>query len=490
MTQLKELKNGLFYMLPVLVGNLLPIITLSLFTRVLTPQDYGVFALSQVYAIFVTGVANCGLSIGFERNFFEYPESNQRARLLYTVLLFSLLSLSFFAILTLAFGKLLAREIMGSETYDLILFLAFCSAGITSLKVFFLTYFKNTANAKAFAVYTVDENIGGVGLSLLFVLYFKVGVLGLVLGPLIAGVVVFLLLLVKFLKANPFGLSSGMLKEALKVSLPLTPKIYFGVIGTHFDKYMISLLGTVGGVGIYNIGQKLGYIVFAFMTAVQNIFSPQVYERMFKLGSHGGRSIGKYLTPYLYICIAAGLFVALFSEEAIIILTPPSYHGAIDVASVLALLYGTYFFGKQPQLIYTKKTGITSVLTIVAIALNVVINIPFIKIWGVMGAAYGTLLAGLISGLVSLVISQKYYNIKWEYSKVLAIYGLFFGLTLVSLILRNMEVSYGIRLVFKAGGIISFGLLGFKLGIVSKKAFDSVIMMLRPGIKPVNSKIL
>jgi len=63
----RQIKNSFIYLLPVIVGNLIPILTLPIFTRILTKEDYGVYALSQVYAIFVNGVANFGLTIGYER---------------------------------------------------------------------------------------------------------------------------------------------------------------------------------------------------------------------------------------------------------------------------------------------------------------------------------------------------------------------------------------------------------------------------------------
>ena len=118
---------------------------------------------------------------------------------------------------------------------------------------------------------------------------------------------------------------------------------------------MIGLLNTVGGVGVYSIGQKVAYIVFTYMTAIQNVFSPQVYKRMFEEGEEGGESVGRYLTPFLYISIAVALLISLFSEEIISILTPESYHDSIDIVIVLSMLYGSYFFGKQPQLIFAKR---------------------------------------------------------------------------------------------------------------------------------------
>src|SRR3989338_4976728 len=57
----QQIKNGFIYFLPVVIGNLIPIITLPIFSRILSKEDFGALALSQAYAFFITGIANFGL---------------------------------------------------------------------------------------------------------------------------------------------------------------------------------------------------------------------------------------------------------------------------------------------------------------------------------------------------------------------------------------------------------------------------------------------
>ena len=66
-----------------------------------------------------------------------------------------------------------------------------------------------------------------------------------------------------------------------------------------------------------------------------------------------------------------------------------------------------------------------------------------------MGAAYGTLVAGLISGSISFMVSQKYYKINWEYRKIVLILAIFFMATLSTMFLRGLTIDYIYRLVFK-----------------------------------------
>lgn len=477
----KQLRNAFTYMLPVAVGNLLPLLTLPIFTRILSKEDYGVWALAQVYAVFVNGVANFGLILGYERNFFEHKETKKMSGLLYSTLLFVTVTFFVFGVLTYLFKSQLSQWVIGSSDHAGILFWSYCAAGVVGLKAYYLTYFKNTENAKAFAWYTIDESVLGVLFSLVLVVYLRIGVIGMVWGPLLASFIVFSILSLRFVRFLPVSFDGEALRDSLKISWPLTPRIFFGIMGSQFDKYMIGMLNTVGGVGIYNIGQKVANVVFTFMTAIQNVFSPQVYKRMFEGGEEGGASVGRYLTPFLYISIFAGLMISLFSEEIITVLTPKSYHGAIEIVSILSMLYGSYFFGKQPQLIYAKKTHITSVLTLVGIGLNIAINIPFIYKWGAIGAAWGTLLAGLISVAISFNVSQRYYRIGWEYGKVASIFLIFFGSAITIILLRSYGVSYWLAVVVKLISVAGYLYLGMTLNILTKRNYLLVRNIIAPA---------
>ena len=70
--------------MPSLVSKLIPIVT-----RILTVKDFGIYALGIVYTTFISGIANFGLTIGYERNFFENKESMEKqGALLFSVLSF------------------------------------------------------------------------------------------------------------------------------------------------------------------------------------------------------------------------------------------------------------------------------------------------------------------------------------------------------------------------------------------------------------------
>ena len=477
----QQIKNSFLYLLPTITTALLPFITIPIFTRILTKEDYGVLALAQVYAIFANGLANFGMTAAYDRDYFQYRGNRLKtAQLLYSILLFVMLNFLFLGGLTYLFRGTLSELIIGSVEHGNILFWAFCAQFFYSVTYYYLTYFKNSETARNVVLYTIAGTLINLIISLFLVAYLRIGVIGLIYAQLCSGATIFGILSYKFTASLPPSFDKAIFNESLRIAYPLTPRVFLGVIGTQFDKYMIGLLASVGGVGIYSIGQRVSYIVFYFMTAIENVFSPQVYRRMFDLQDKGGEVIGKYITPFAYISIFLALLVALFSEEVISILTPRSFHGAIDIVAVLSMYYGLLFFGKLngPQLIFTKKTHITSLLTIVRIGITVGLNIPFIMRWGAIGAAWATLLAGLISGSISFFVAQHYYEIKWEYRRIGSIFLTFFGSTILVILLRDGHVNYYARIAIKLTSICVYIYTGVKAGVITTENFTMVRNML------------
>jgi O-antigen/teichoic acid export membrane protein len=478
----QQIKNSFLYLLPTVTTGLLPLITIPIFTRILTKEDYGVLALAYVYAIFVSGFANFGMGAAYERNYFQFRSNRlETAQLLYSVLLFVMLNFLLLAGLTYLFRETLSELITGSMEHGNILFWAFCAQFFNSVSYYYLAYFKNSETAKDFVAYTIASAFINLAISLVLVAYLRIGVIGIIYAQVCSGAIIFGILSYKFTASLPISLSKSIFNESLRIAYPLTPRIFFGVMGTQFDKYMIGLLASMGGVGIYSIGQRVSYIIFMYMTAIENVFSPQVYRRMFDLKEKGSEAIGKYLTPFAYMSVFFALLVALFSEEIISILTPRSFHGAIDIVAVLSMYYGFLFFGKLngSQLIFTKKTHITSLLTIVTISLNIGFNIPFILKWGAIGAAWAMLLSGLISGMISFFIAQHYYKICWEYRKIGTIFLTFFVSSILVLLLREAGVVYHFRLVLKLISMFFYAYIGFEIGIMTTENFLLVKRMLK-----------
>jgi len=470
----KKIKHSFFYLIPSFLGGLLTLVSLPLLTRVLSPEDYGFLALSQVYAIFLTGLANFGLTFSFERDFFEERDKSKQAVLLYTIITFVSIILIIFGSLTFLFldNILVFMNVKSRDVTDLFL-LSFCSVSVTSIKNYFLIFYKNTENAKLFVWFTLDELIINFVLSLLLVLYFKVGIEGIVIAQLFGGSLLLIILLYKFFRMKSFEISYFFLKRSLTLSLPLTPRIFFGIIGAQFDKYIIGIAGTVGNVGVYNIAQKIANMGYVFMSAIQNAWGPPVYKMMFDGNEINKKLIGQFLRPFYYCSIFVCLLIGVFSEEIIYILAPTDYGEGAIIISILSIMYGAQFFGKQNQLIFSKKTVLISVLTLSGIFFNIGLNYVVVFEWGFIGVAWATLISSLLIGIIAYYFSQKSYTIIWpDYTLFIFLYFIFSVLVVVILI--RSDLYYETKVVLKIILTLLYIFFGFALKIISKQNLVTV----------------
>lgn len=467
MTKAPAIASGLWYLLPSVVSAVVPLVTLPVFTRILTPADYGVWALAVAYGVVASGVAGLGLAVGYERNYFEYSGDDERGPLLYSVLACVVLAAATIAGATWIWRGDLAERLTGDRAHGPLIVAGFAANAIAGIKAIYLVYFKNAQQARLHAMYSVDETVLGAAVSLVFVAWLRWGPMGLLAGQSLAGAVVLCLAARRVATDLRPGWSWPLLKDTLGISLPLTPRVFLGVIGNNFDKYLISELSTMGAVGIYTVGQRLAYVVFQFMTAVGNVFTPVLFQRMLSASEEARLSVGRYLTPFAWLSAGIALAVALCAEEALAVLATPSFSAAAPVVSLLAASYGVMFFGKVPQLSVARKTWLASFLTLLSLTLLVTINLYTVSRWGALGAAGGTLAAGLVTTAATLALGQRVYPIQWERRRLLLIFGVAICGAAVAAAAPFYVPNYLARLTLKLAAVVVFIAIGWRLGYAS-----------------------
>jgi O-antigen/teichoic acid export membrane protein len=477
-TARRQAKNSLIYLAPAFVGSAVGLITLPILTRVLTTADFGVWGLATAYGSTVAGIANLGMIIGLERNFFEARTTRERGELLYSVIAFVAVTFGICGVATWVARGWLAQTLMGAPVHGPLLTLTYIAHGVSSLKLYFLSYYKNSHDAGSYVRYTLDETLINSTLSVLLVVGFHTGVMGLAIGHLVATSVVLALLARRFLREVPFGLSAGALQSALRVSLPLTPRVLISGVGSQFDKYILGLLGTLGEVGVYTVGQRIANFVQVAMNALQNVYLPQVYERMVEggIGDPGG-GIGRYLTPYAYASAGGALAASLFAEEALAILASREFAGAALLISIMALTQAVTFFGRQPQLQFVRRMHLVAALSVGMLLWTMVCMAVGTTLLGAPGTALGGLVAGIMGAGVWLGFAQRHNPIRYEWLPLVMMSAPLAVAPVVTVLHALNQLPYPAVLCLKLALVAIFLHLGWRLGYLTLRRVQAAVGM-------------
>ena len=125
------------------------------------------------------------------------------------------------------------------------------------------------------------------------------------------------------------------------------------------------------------------------------------------------------------------------------------------------------FFWKTTSAVVRKKTGLISILSFVTISLNIGLNYPMIKLFGVMGAVWATTIAGILSTGIHFYFGQKYAHINYE--KIVFVLFTYFVFSLISIYLLSnyfpdLDSLTKIKFLF----VIGYSLIGIKAKILKK----------------------
>ena len=482
-TMSKSVKNGSLYLLQIAISGILMLVLMPIISKYLLPNELGMFILAQVYTGIAVGIANLGMLVGYERNFFIFEKlSDKSALLISSAVAFIAFNLLVIIALVYLFQIEINALIFSTNPPSDLLIIVLIGTSASSLSQYYLTFLKNSGMALGYIKYTIVNSIIYFLVAILLITQLKLGSMSLAYAWVISNLTLFTLLFLNFKKKMTLGFDTGMLKEMLKISLPLTPRVFFGTINTHADKILLGFIGSSSLVGVYHMGQTFASIIFQFMTGLGRVFQPEIYRKLFSNKYiDNSYEINNYLLPFFYFSIFIALVIAVFSREIVFILLSNEYQNSAPIIIILSVYYSLMFFGKVTgaQLIYAKKTHITTLLMFLGIAINVSLNIPFIIAWGIIGAAWATTISGVIMTIVGVFIAHKYVKIAWQWRVVFTIFGLYLVAVVFSLVDYNFSIHSQVSLLIRLLIIFIYIVIGRMLGFLSLSEIRKLIFTKR-----------
>ena len=127
----------------------LPFISIPIFTRILTPKDYGLLAMAMIYASFINGFVNLGITLAFERNYFKYIKDKQKiSELFFSSIVFVSINFVFLAGITYFFKDNISLFLTKEREHGILILAALAAHFFSGTAIsFYFTYFKNAERA-------------------------------------------------------------------------------------------------------------------------------------------------------------------------------------------------------------------------------------------------------------------------------------------------------------------------------------------------------
>lgn len=244
---------------------------------------------------------------------------------------------------------------------------------------------------------------------------------------------------------------------SLKLSIPLIGYSIASQVLSVSDRMMISSMVGNSAVGIYSTLYTVSSMSLLVWSAINASFIPYLYQNI-ENPKNKIKSISISLMG-LYGILAITL--TFLAPEIVKILATEEYYKAIyimpPIAAGVFLTSVTNMYSNI--LIYFKKTQYIMYSSIIAAIVNIILNFVFIDLFGYMAAAYTTLVAYVV-----LALLQVYWALKIQKLKNVEIYNnklvflLSIGTILISLSGLILYQATLIRYIFILMGLF-FGII-------------------------------
>ncbi|MFN4233441.1 MAG: lipopolysaccharide biosynthesis protein [Bacteroidia bacterium] len=488
MNPLKKLASQTaIYGLSSILGRLLNYLLVPLYTRVFTPEEYGIVTEMYAYVSFLIII----LTYGMETAFFRFSQSQTNKENVYSTTLISILFTSaLFIIIINIYAKPIA-SVIGYETKSVYINWFAWIIGLDAISAIPFAKLREQKKAKTFAALRLINIFVNIFFNLFFIVYLPQVINNsnhflyhiahklydsqmregyVFVSNLIASAFTLLLLAPSVLKIN-WHFDVQLWKNMLRYALPLLIAGLAGMTNETMDRILIKYLLpkdiSMVQLGIYGACYKVSILMTIFTQAFRFAAEPFFFAQEKESGSAQlYADVMKYFTMAgMIIFLAIMLFIEIVQQ-----FIGEQYREGIGVVPILLL--ANVFFGMFFNLsIWYKLSGKTrygAALSLFGAALTILLNILLIPLMGYMGAAWATLICYFSMLVASYIIGQKKYYIPYDVGRIALIILTAIAIYFISDLLKNV-LSQALKYVFNTFLLILYLVLLFFLERLKKR---------------------
>ena len=402
--------------------SLLLFVRLPILTKWLGASLYGTWSLIWVTIVLITPLATLGLGMAMIRFLAAERDVDRiRERFLSVVFTVFLAGVVVSLILILC-SDLFASSILGDINSSHLIRLASFMILTQALSQMSIAFFRTFRQMKWYSALLVTKAAAQVGL-MVYLLLLGWDLRGVIVAVLASDILCIAIAFSVALRQIGFRFPRFTeMNDYLKYGLPLVPTSAMLWIMSSSDRYIIGYFMQAKDVGIYAAAYSLAHINSLFLGPLQTILLPTVSKSYDNGDMAKTRTYLKYSLKYLVmLSIPAAFGLSVLALPLLRILTTMEFTSGSMVVPFIVLGLVIFEFHRICLYIFylVKKTYWVARLLIISAALNIGLNLLLIPHLGILGAAVATLIAYAVLGILTVVVSFRYFKFDLGFSFIM-----------------------------------------------------------------------
>ena len=429
------------YGLPSIIGRLLNYLLVPLHTGKFSTSEYGEIVEMYSYVAFLVVL----LTYGMETAYFRFQsKADSDHKTIFSTVLISLFSTT---ILFISFATFFASDIATLLKYpdnsEYVIWFAYI-VGLDAISSIPMARLRIENKAIRFAAVNMANILVNIGLNVFWIGYCipaynagesnfildtfyspNIGIGYVFIANLFATIVKFLMVSPYFLKIN-FLFNTAILKNMLVYGGPLLIASIAIIINETSDKILLkwllledmSLFDAKAQVGIYGGVYKLSIIISLFIQAFRYAAEPFFFSQEKEKDSR--ETYALIMKYFVIVCSIIFLVVMLYLDQLKRFVNNEAYWEGLHIVPIL--LFANIFLGIFYNLsVWYKLNGKTkygAMIAVIGAIITIVLNLILIPKIGYTGSAWATLACYATMAVISYLLGQKHYKIKYSLKSI------------------------------------------------------------------------
>ena len=410
-------KDSFSYSIPSFFSKGISIFLIPLYTRFLSPEDYGVFDLFIVFMNIINLTIAFEISQGVARYYIIENSNNEKRMYASTAFWFSFFSYLIFALVCLIFSSEFSFYILGSKNNIFIFQVGVVYIFINGLLQLVQNQFRWQMLSLKYMINSILHVVLTSLTSIVLIYYMNFGIDGLFIGLLVGSLVP---LIIGYYQLRTTFLPTFKLEKLitlLKFTTPLVPASISVWIISYVDRILIQYFHGPYDVGIYGIGHRISSVILIVMVGFQTALTPLIYKHYEDKNTPS--QIALLFKSFLFFIAVCCLILIVFLPNLLKFFISPQF---FESEKVIVLLIPSLIFSQLyiffPGLSIMAKTKYILYINLVGGLINLLLNLFLVQYFSYIGASVASLISQIFVFTAFIFFSQKFYFVKHDWVKI------------------------------------------------------------------------
>lgn len=412
--------TGAAYTAASIISKLIAVALLPLYTRFLSPADYGAAEVMFAAVVAMSIVIRLGVIEALLRFYYKTDENPDRVVSTSFASLFWAGTVA--AIVLMPFAEPLSELLLGTPDAELAR-VAIAGLWVLTLSEYLLTLFRLDERARAFFVVTMLSVALTIPVTIVLVVPLDLGAIGLLLGSYGTGAAIVVGLIAYHHRRLSLLVDIPLFRRMMRFGLPTMPAELSLYSMSFIDRIIIARSLGLAEAGLYALAVKVSQAVNVLVRGFQLAFPPLAYS--ITDDDEARRAYSAVVTWFVVIMAGVVTSIWLTAPWIVRIFAAPEFFDAQEAVGPVAAgtaLYALYMV----LLVVLGRTGRTEFnfpATLAGVGVNIGLNLLLVPIWGIVGAGVSLIFSYAAVLVLMYVFTQRLFPVPYEWIRLLKVTG-------------------------------------------------------------------